>query len=54
METEFNYDDLKNARLTKEDLNRIGGFEILTEDEKEFFLNSMFIYANLLLELYEE
>lgn len=54
MQTGKNDKNLKNARLTKEDLIEIGGYENLSEDEIENFLKDIFIYANLIIELYEE
>jgi hypothetical protein len=54
MQTHNDENYLKNARLTKEDLMKIGGFEDLSDEEIENFLETNFIYANIILQLYEE
>jgi hypothetical protein len=46
--------NLKNARLTKEDLLKIGGFDHLSDEEIENYLETNFILANIIIDLYEK
>ena len=41
-----------NVKLTKEDLKIIGGFAELTDNEMEEILNTIYLFANLILEEY--
>jgi hypothetical protein len=48
----FNKNDYSSARLTIEELRAIGDYDDLSDEEAENLIDSMFIYASIVVEAY--